>query len=225
MAALVLMFATSCSKCGTQAAHDAGTPLRRAIDLRSAMIATLPEWRYIMIDAGQAVLHRELLGPFDAAAAKKGFEKNGFTLEDSEVGVKGKRDRFVLLATPGAVEWRMQLQPDDPDKLIAAPNVMSTENMATWFPPGLGEEVKETFTLTMAYSAKTSRVEFLTRQLFDLSTHGTWKVVEDPHFTDAGQEEHFRFVLLDKATQARLTCTRDGDHVGLEYVLVTFERR
>ncbi|MFT3840117.1 MAG: hypothetical protein QM723_24225 [Myxococcaceae bacterium] len=49
-------------------------------------------------------------------------------------------------------------------------------------------------------------------------------MLEDPHFTDAGQDEHWKFVLEDKATQARLTCARDGDHVTLEYLLVTFER-
>jgi hypothetical protein len=139
--------------------------------------------------------------------------------------VRAKRERFVLVATPGAVEWRMQLQADDPDRLVAAPNVMTTENMATWFPPELGEELRETFTLTMGYSAKATRVEFLTRQLFDLSTRGSWTIVEDPHWPDAGQDEHWRFVLEDKGTRARLTCTRDSEHVALEYLLVTYERQ
>jgi hypothetical protein len=223
--ALLLLSAVSCSKCGAPSARDGGVAVRRAVDLRTAMIATLPEWRNVLVDAGQAVLRRELDGPFDPEAAEKGFAKNGFSLEESDAGVRARRDRFVLVAKPGEVEWRMQLQADDPSRLLSAPNVMSTENMATWFPPELGEERRETFTLTMGYSATPQRVEFLTRQLFDLSTRGTWTAVEDPHWPDAGQNEHWRFVLVDKATTARLTCTRDGDQVGLEYVLVTFERR
>ncbi len=199
--------------------------VRHAVDLRTALIATLPEYRYITIDPGQAVLHRELTGAFDAEAVTRGFEKNGFTLEAGDAGVRARRDRFVLVAAPGMIEWRMQLQADDPERVVAAPNVMSTENMATWFPPGVGEEQRETFTLTMGYSAKPERVEFLTRQLFDLSTRGTWTVVEDPHWPDAGQAEHWRFVLQDKATTARLTCVRDGNQVALEYLLVTFERK
>ena len=228
--AALLLCATGCAKCGAPpAAHrDAGTVVRRAIDLRTAMIATLPEWRNIFIEDGRAVLHRELEGEFDPRAAQKGFVANGYELQDDDAGVRGRRDRFVLWAAPGVIEWRMQLQPDDPDHLIGAPNVMSTENMATWFPPGIGDEVRETFTLTLRYNTKPSRVEFLTRQLYELSTHGTWTVLENPHWPDAGegeQSEHWRFVLDDRASEARLTCTRDGEHVALEYVLVTYERK
>ena len=85
------------------------------------------------------MLRRELDGPFDAAKLKRGFEANGFESTEGDGGVRGKRDRFVLWAEPGVVEWRLQLQPDDPDRIIASPTAMSTENMANWFPKDLGE--------------------------------------------------------------------------------------
>ena len=66
---------------------------------------------------------------------------------------------------------------------------------------------------------------FLTRQLFELSTHGTWTVVEGPGWPDGGEQPaQFRFALHDRALGADLECVRDGEHVSLTYRLVTFER-
>ncbi len=223
--------AGGCSKCGAPtgtpaSAHDAGAAVRRAIDLRSAMMAALPEWRGVEIESGRATLLREVDGPFDAAKLKEGFTRNGFALEDADGGVRGRRDRFILSAEPGLLRWELPLKPDDPDRLIASPTVMTTEHMATWFPPGSGEERKETFTLAFSYTGKPARVDFLTRQLFDLSTRGSWTVEAAPVWPPDGGEApaHLHFALLDRATGARLGCTREGERVSLSYQLVTFER-
>ena len=210
---------------GHATAPDAGTVVRRAIDLRSAFMATLPEWRNINLEGGSAVLRREVSGDFDAARVAQGFVHNGFLLEDGGTGLEGRRDRFVMVARQGSIEWRMALKADDPDRLIAAPNVMSTENMATWFPPGVGEEQQETFTLSLAYTATPARIDFVTRQLYSLTTRGSWDVLEAPGWPDAGQMEQWSFALRDRASGATLRCRRDQERVSLEYRLITFERR
>ncbi len=217
---------SSCAKCGAKGKPDAGPATRRAIDLRTAMMAALPEWRGIEIEDGRAVLRREVEGPFDAAEVKRAFEANGFESGEGDGGVRGKRDRFVLWAEPGAIEWRLPLQPDDPDRIVASPTAMSTEHMANWFPKDLGEERAEAFTLMLQYRGSAERVAFLTRQLFELSTHGTWSVTVWPGWPDGGEQPaQFRYALHDRALGADLECVRDGEHVTVTYRLVTFERK
>jgi hypothetical protein len=242
-AALLLCVGASCAKCTapvTPAVPDAGTLVRRATDLRTAVLTAMPEFRDTTLKEGSAVLRRTLEGKPRALEedVRKGIVANGWKEEPAVAGSKrmvATRDPFRLEVqpTPRGAELRISLPVKDGDaaRIMGAPISITTEQLALYFPKIEGTvPVAERFEVTLDYESYPFRTHFLVWQLVDLSTRGAWKLQSVPEGFEVKRREdggigevpaRVEFTLEDTATQARVHVLRDGKHVTVEYELET----
>ncbi len=239
--AFLAVLGASCARCGGPApVPDAGPLVRRATDLRTAVMTAMPEFRELRIVAGSAVLRRTVEGSVRAleAEVKKGAAANGWTMEPPVAGSKvlaavKEPFRLEVEPTPRGAELRILLpvKDGDPARILGAPISITTEQLALYFPKLEGTvPVRERFEVTLDYESFDFRTHFLVWQLVDLSTRGAWKLKAVPEGFEVARKadggigdvpERVELLLEDPHTQARVLVNRDGRHVTVEYQLET----
>lgn len=234
-AVLTLMLMTSCARCAP-ATPDAGTPtpdagparVKRSTDLRSALFATLPEWRGIHLFEGRAVLTRQYVSLPDEALSKSNAA-NGFA--PTEDGGLYKKPFHQEKAGPATLTLWMPVDLTTAEKVFTAPMALSSMEMGLYLPRGL-PVARETFSLWVYYRAiPAARAGFLTRQLVELLTgSGQWKAEAlpaegwGPNPGDGGYgevPELFEVTLKNPGTTAQVTLKREGPEVRVRYTLET----
>lgn len=224
----------SCScKPPSSAVPDAGTPVERGTDLRSAMTVLFPEYRGASLALGRAQVTRKVapasqadLDKARAAAAQNGFQ-----------GEPLSRPPFVMeLKLEGSVlhqEVRIALPPEELGRVLAAPAAMSSEALANWLPK-VGLRQSEEFDLELVWVASSvARADFLVWQLADGALRSGWTCAALPsgwqrERVDGGPvqvPEEFSLTLENAPQGAFVDIDRRGDRAKLRYRLVTFERR
>ncbi|MBK7864463.1 MAG: hypothetical protein IPJ65_38835 [Archangiaceae bacterium] len=212
---------------------DAGTPIDRGTDLRSAITTLFPEYRGAVLAAGRAQLTRTLspatekdLVVGNAAAAQNGF-----------IGLPPTRKPFAMEHhfDGGTLvqELRLGLSPDELGRITAAPAALTSESMAHWFPKVAAPKTYEEFELELVWVAKDeARADFLVWQLVDGALNAGWKADLPTGWQrrrpDGGAGEVPRAFLVTVSNAdlgARFEVERKAERARLRYVLTTFERR
>jgi hypothetical protein len=236
-----LLLAASCARCGAgTSAPDAGPLVHRSIDLRTATLTAMPEFRDTRLLSGSAVLRRTLEGdPRDLeAATKRAVANNGWKEEPKVAGSKvlaAGKDPFRLEVEPTArgaeLRLSMPIKDGDPMRFLGAPISITTEQLALYLPRPEGMTVmRERFEVSLEYTTIMVRAHFLVWQVVDLSTRGAWKLARVPEGFEVSRKEdggigdvpeRVSLMLEDSATTARLSVDRDGKTVKVEYQLDT----
>lgn len=240
VAALVLL-AAALASCRCHEAGRAPPPpqlLRRSTDLRTAVLAALPEFREVKLVSGSAVLRRKLAGPVLGAEVRETFAAGGWKQEPQLQGEKtlaATRGDFRLEADlgerGGEARLLLPIRDGDPAKLLTAPISMTTEHMALELPRLKRATMAwERFEVTLEYEAQPERAHFLVWQLVDLCTRGQWKLAQVPQGFEVARKpdggigevpEQVSLAMEDSSSKARLLVDRRGGRVRVEYQLDT----
>lgn len=238
-----LLAAASCSK-PRPAVPDAGQLVRRSTDLRTAVLAAMPEFRDTRLLAGSATLRRTVAGTPTALEAdfKKALAHHRWKEEPRLQGEKvlaGAKEPFRLEVEPRpqGAELRLSVpvRDGDPARMLGAPISLTTEQLALYFPQLEGTApVAERFEVALEYESFAFRTHFLVWQLVDLSTRVPWKLARVPEGFEVARKpdggigdvpERVSLALEDSTTGARVTVERDGKRVQVEYQLDTLGPR
>lgn len=229
---VVLLLSCSCKR-PPAAVPDAGTPIERGTDLRSAMTSIFPEYRGVSLVAGRAQINRRV-GPVTAADLKKAQElavQNGFKGDPPmrpPFAMEQKLEGDTLVQ-----EVRLALSPEELGRILAAPAAMTSEALANWLPK-VGPKLAEDYELELLWVAKdAARAAFLVWQLVDGALAVGWKYEKLPsgwelQRVDAGPVQvpnEFSLTLRNAALGAFIEIDRKAERAKLRYGLVTFERR
>jgi hypothetical protein len=215
---------------------DAGSyRVHRSTDLRTAMLASYPEFRGAQVVTGKASLARRLDHNVPLEDVVGTIEKNGFAVSREDDRLSAVRAPFTLEIVGPVMTVSMPIVDADISKLMSAASSLTTEQMALWFPPlpALGL-TKEMFRFQLRYEASGSRAGFLAWQMVDLNTQGTWRVAKWPAGYEltrrpdgggGGVPEEYSLELVDSTTTATIKVHRKGAFVDLSYELRTEELR
>lgn len=219
----------------TSAAHDAGAPVSRSMDLRTGLMLIFPEWRGAEVVDAQVRMERKVTPiPSDwARQSETVLKKNQFEVTASDTSVKGFRAPFAFASSEEGQQLvqrvGMALSSEDITRVFQSPAPLSSEQLTLWFPPFPKSHYTEEFALYLHYRAQPKRAAFLTRQLVDLSTAGLWKVQKlpegwGPAKPDGGYgdvPDAFELLMVEKGTAATIALKKAQDEVWLTYRLVT----
>lgn len=236
--AVVVAALSSCARCGSSPAPDAGVSApaavpdaavahaKHSVDLRTALLVAYPEYRGTTILDGHAALRRtyEAL-PEDAWA--KSVQANGFVEVDGGLA----RKPFLLeRPAPNVAVLSMRVDGEVVEKVFEAPMALSSMEMGLYLPRGL-PVAGETYELFLHYGVMPHRrAGFLSRQVVELLLrNGQWTLGATPEGwgpqpDDGGfgeVPEHFTVTLKEAGRPATLTVQRDAGEVRLTYALVT----
>jgi hypothetical protein len=238
VALAVLVLAAGCSRCGTTAKPDAGTPLRLAhsMDLKSALFLIFPEYRGVVRFLGTASLTRVYsgAGPLEPALAQT-LTSNGFTrLTDG--GAAWERLPYVVepITEAGQPAARLSFDFTGPtvERVMQAPAPVSSLELGLLLPAG-GPNLafaRETFEVSVDYLALNERRgAILSRQVVDLlRSNGQWTTEALPEgWADAGfadAPDAFEATLVSKVDGARVHLERKGPQVRVILTLRTDAR-
>jgi hypothetical protein len=218
--------------CKGPAALDAGTPVERGTDLRSAVTTVFPEYRGTAVLVARAQVTRTVapVSQPQLEQVRATATQNGFS------GEPPTRKPFVLEQyLDGGVltqELRMAVSSDELGRILSAPSAMTSEAMAHWIPKLSGGERREEFEVELVWIAKDeARADFLVWQLTDGALSAGWQT-ELPkgfeRYRDGGPPQVPRELFLtvkNDALGARFEIERKAERARLRYVLTTFERR
>lgn len=223
---------------------DAGAPLNRSMDLRTALTLIFPEWRGAQVIDGHASVIRKLKPvpkewKRDSEVALKA---NQFRVSESAKGqggakdseaLQGIREPFdVVIGVAGDVLQQVAnipLSADDVSRIFQSPAPLSSEQLAMWLPRFPNSQLSEEFSLSLHYRAVPRRADFLVRQLVDFNTASLWKVMKLPDgwnekTADGGHgnvPENFILEMVEKDSGASIEVKKEGDDVWLTYLLPT----
>lgn len=220
----------SCARC-TTSGLDAG--LKRATDLRTALVTVFPENRGVAVKGGSVRLTRTVRGPADFQAEfGRSLAHNGFSVDDG--GRSGTRAPYTVTfneGPDGSGIFTVELPLDAPtvERLFNAPFAISTGELGLFLPKG--NVTHEDFELALSYWAREPRAAFLSRQVVELNlgnlqwTHrGLPDAGWEPRRPDGGLgavPDQFEVTLDSKPDDAVLWLKRDGKSVDVRYRLVT----
>lgn len=233
---MLMLVACGCRKPASPVAVDAGVHrVHRSTDLRTAMLASYPEYRGARVVTGKASLLRTLDRTVPLEGVVGTIEKNEFVVTREGDRLSSTRAPFTLEIEGPALTLSMPIVETDVGKLMSAASSLTTEQMALWFPPVPGSRIStERFRFQLRYEASGSRAGYLAWQMVDLNTQGTWRVGQWPEGYElkrrpdgggGGVPDEYSLELVDNNTTASIKVRRAGAFVDLTYELQTEEFR
>lgn len=214
-----------CSKCApTPVRFDAGAPVRRSTDLRTALIYTYPEYRGTALIEASAKVTRVIPG-LTAEQRDVNLEKLHYVVTDGGAG--WDLNKFHLeQPAHDTLAVSLPLSADDVGQLYSAPAALSSLEMAQYLPRELPVK-HEVFELALHYSSSPERCRQLVRQaVMLLEGNSQWRVSKaPPSWTpdaqgDADLPENFT-VEVSGPEGAHISWDRARGQVRVKYVFET----
>jgi len=236
LAAVLVVAASGCSRCGAEKPVDAGTRFHRSTDLKTAVFSAYPEFRGARVMQGGATLTRVVDQPVPLeGAVMETIRKNGFAITVDAGTLLATRAPYTLRIEGQQLAISIPVTEEDIGKLLNAPLTMTTEQLALWYPKLPGARVTdEMFHLRLVYDSIAWRAGYLAWQMVELNTQGSWRLQNVPDGYALKREADggggasplaYDLSIVDSNTTARIDVKRDGGFVQLDYTLRTEEYR
>ncbi len=211
-----------CSKCGeSPKVVDAGQPVRRSIDVRTALVYAYPEYRGTALIDTTARVTREIPG-LTEASRDEALKKLKYEAA-SDGGAGWNLSQFhVEQVGPQALQVSVSLDADHVGHLYIAHTGLSSQEMAMYLPRDLPTGT-ERFELELHYSSSPEKCAALVQQAVSLlQATQQWTVLRAPEW-DGGVPDEF-VAEMKNDNGARVTWERARGQVHVVYSLVTYER-
>lgn len=234
---IALLAAASCSKCGeapkpTESVKEVAPKEPAVGDLRTSLIAVVPEFRGVQNLDTIAVLERVLAeDPADGGdlvgALQPWFKDKNWKPAELDGGILIAQNKPYFLEAErvnGEPVLRVGLviPGEQVVKLLQSPAPLTTQQLGVLMPHGPNVKIKrENYLFEAHYFADDERATYLIRNLTAGHLTSGWKLEEaPPQFLspDSGNvSSSFKAVLRDPSTHGTLTIGRAGNHNAITW--------